>query len=160
MNKIAEIHMKVSKLRVCNICGKIHMEYVCPGCGSSTWHGITNEEYRTFLTEITGKNSCRKMNEVELDRVLHYLSILGFDKNIDEAYTRAQNAKKKQISLVYKIGKKVLGPETYESRIKGFMEKTIGKKYIWHCDEKELRKIIGWLRRLDAKNKVNAVCEN
>ena len=140
------VHQQRARAVVCDLCGSIHFQDVCPNCRGHG-HGMTDEEYREFLRVQVGKRSCSQMDKVELQMVVN-----AFDETGWSEYWRRQRAahtrrRTQTIQLIKREAERVLGG-SWGDRLQGFIDKVIGASSIYALDDRELRQVIGWLRRL------------
>lgn len=155
--KIILIHAVTSKLYKCRICGKIHAGHICLECGPSALQDVLKGfEYEKFLYELTGKTSCKDMADEDLEHVISILRGLKLESEI-EARKRTWVAKQRLKAIIRNQAFKMFGSSA-QYRVDGFCCKCIGKPFE-RLEEKELRKVIGWLRRLEKNGKIKGYTE-
>ena len=148
---IGLIHAGTAKLYRCRLCGRIHAGQFCLECGSSALQDpVKGLEYENFLYALTGKVSCKDMSDMELEHVLSFLKGIRLEGESD-ARRKAWRAKRRLIAIIRNQASRLFGGSA-QSRVDGFCDKCIGKP-LERLDEKELRKVIGWLRRLEKSGK-------
>ena len=154
---ISIIHARTSKLYRCRLCGRIHAGQICLACGSSAIQDrLSGAEYENFLYDITGSTSCRDMTDDQLSHVISILNGIRLDGE-SEARKKAWKAKRKLISIIRSQASRLFG-KSAQVRVDGFCDKCIGKP-LERLDETELRKVIGWLRRLEKREKAKRYTE-
>lgn len=138
------IHIAKKTAKECPSCGTLSYDRTCKTCKSDTVP-LSDDRYREILS-VYGKASCRFLDDPALEKVLMVFKRAGFKPRINpEEYHRT--AKAKTIAVIRTRAKLLFGVESWEPRVKGFVEKAIGKQDLWSCDDKELRKVAGWLYR-------------
>ena len=138
------IHIARNSARTCPECGKTLFRKDCPDCGTLTVR-LSEERYRSIL-ESFGASSCRFMAEPELEKVYRFFIQAGFLPRGDPEKSR-NAARRRTIAIISSEAKELFGDEAWERRVEGFVRKGMGKDSLRACDDKELRKVIGWLRR-------------
>ena len=138
------IHIAASRARLCPDCGKVLFLKECRDCGVSTIP-LSEERYRRIL-ESFGASSCRFLPDPDLEKVYRFFLRAGFVPREDPAKGHAA-ARRRTIAITVKEAKALFGEKLWEQRLMGFVRKAIGKPTLWECDDKELRKALGWLRR-------------
>lgn len=141
---IALIHIAKSSARVCPGCSKVIYRKECPDCGIPT-QKMDNQRYRKVL-ESFGASSCRFMEDQDLEKVYRFFIQAGFVPRTDPGKAYAYGLGRSR-AVAISEARKLFGDEMWEKRLTGFIRKTIGKQNLWECDDKELRKAIGWIRR-------------
>lgn len=148
---ISLIHAGTARLYRCRLCGKVHAGEYCLECGASALQDpLKGLEYESFLYGLTGKVSCKDMTDGELEHVISVLDGIRLEGEA-EARRNAWRAKRKLMAIIRNQASKLFGSSA-ENRVDGFCDKCIGKP-LERLDEKELRKVIGWLRRLEKSGK-------
>ena len=148
---IGLIHAKAQKTYRCRMCGRIHAGPICLECGSSAIQDpLTGLAYEGFLFALTGKKSCSALSDSELEMVLKNLSMIGLEQE-GRKKKEAWAARRKLIWIIRSHAIRMFEANA-QIRVDGFCEKCIGKA-LERCNEKELRKVIGWLRRLEKSEK-------
>lgn len=148
---IGLIHAKAQKTYRCRMCGRIHAGPICLECGSSAIQDpLTGLAYEGFLFALTGKTSCRVLSDSELEMVLKNLSMIGLEQE-GRKKKETWAARRKLIGIIRSQATGMFGLNA-QVRVDGFCEKCI-KKTLYQCNEKELRKVIGWLRRFEKSRK-------
>ena len=147
---IARIHLAKARTRVCMDCGTALFGARCPECGSEFINPLTEKKYRHLLSMLTGKESCREMDEDGLRKVMDFFDRAGFSRAYPHESPRAaaQHQKYAVIRQIERRGKVILGPG-WEKRVAGFCKSSIGKDSLSDLTAIELRKVIGWINRLD-----------
>ena len=144
-NKLTKlIHIAKNNARVCPDCGKVLFRPKCPDCGKKTVQ-LDEARYRRIM-ESFGSSSCRFMAEPELEKVYSFFIQAGFKPRGDPAKEH-EVSRRRTIAITIAEAKALFGDDIWEKRLIGFVEKTIGKQSLSACDDKELRKAIGWIRR-------------
>ena len=143
---IGIIHQRKAKAMVCDSCGRIYFGSRCPQCHTDG-HRIRDEEYRAALTYWTGKPSCSQMDEIELRMVLTALDDAGYQGYWEGRKKDHQKHQIKTIQIIKREASRVLG-DNWAERLEAFIDKVVGKPSIYSLDDRELRQVIGWLRRL------------
>ena len=141
---IRMIHIAKDSARLCPGCGKVLFRPKCPDCGKKT-DQLDDSRYRRIL-ESFGSSSCRFMAEPELEKVYSFFIQAGFKPRGDPAKEH-EISRRRTIAITIAEAKTLFGEDLWEKRLMGFIEKTIGKQSLRACDDKELRKAIGWIRR-------------
>lgn len=148
---ISRIHLAKQKARVCCDCGRIFFEADC-SCGSEFSNPMRDQKYRDILYELTGERSCTTMTEDQLRKVDQLFDRAGFSKAYPYNPPPGRKEKYAVIRQIERRAKEVLG-KGWEDRVKGFCLATIKKKELHQLNPVELRKVIGWINRLDKKVK-------
>ena len=138
------IHVARGLARVCPDCEKVLYKKVCSDCGEETV-SLSDDRYRKIL-ESFGSSSCRFMADEDLEKVYSFFLHAGFKPRPDPVKGH-DRARRRTAAIVISEAKKLFGEELWESRLTGFVRKAIGKPTLRECDDKELRKALGWLRR-------------
>jgi len=136
-DKIALIHIAKAKANVCAN-GSITFNI----CENQT--KLSDEQYRNLLKDITGKHSCSTMTDDDLDKVVKFFQCAGFVKKVE--VSQELKARQKTIGVILFLARKVLG-DNYESRLESFLFKKTGEFKLYKLDDKQLRQVVGWLRR-------------
>ena len=138
------IHIARDAARACPACGKVLYRKRCDDCCADTVK-LDEERYRKILDSF-GSCSCRFMAEPELEKVYSFFLHAGFKPRPDPLKGHEQ-ARRKTIAIVMSEARALFGEKSWESRLLGFVRKAIGKQDLRSCDDMELRKALGWLRR-------------
>ena len=141
---IGLIHVAKNNARCCPVCGKVIYRKKCADCNAFT-EKLDEERYRKILGSF-GASSCRFMAEPELEKVYRFFLQAGFKPRGDPEAEYAA-ARKRTIAITIAEAKRLFGEDLWEPRLMGFVRKTMGKERLQECDDKELRKAIGWIRR-------------
>lgn len=155
---VAAVHVAKKKVRVCSRCGSVTFgRTVCESCGR-VLHQMPDCWYRSVLEELTGKDSCSLMEEEELRKVMDYFNQAGFSQL---PYVSPRSEQRKQDAAVraqiLRRAAEVLG-DNWEARLSGFVAK-MGKTALYSCGSRELRKVIGWINRIDRYDRKGDVDE-
>lgn len=147
---LALIHIQKAKALSCTQCQQLYFGKNCPGCGSDDAKPLDDWRYREILKAIGGSDSCTRIEDKYLKVIIEFFNDAGYQK-AHPFTSPAPNSpawqKSAVIAQIKKRAPKVLGP-TWENRLAGFL--TIMKKTnLKACDEKELRKVIGWINRTE-----------
>ncbi len=102
--------------------------------------------------ELTGESSCTAMTDEQLRKVDQLFDRAGFSKAYPYNPPPERREKYAVIRQIERRAKAVLG-KGWENRVSGFCKATIGKTELHRLTGKELRKVIGWINRLDKKQK-------
>lgn len=153
MNKrnglIARIHIAKGKAVICTECNRLFFGNTCPDCRSTDAKPLDDWRYREILKAVTGEDTSAKLGEVDLLKMLDFFNHAGYRETYP-FIASPQHEQKKQDWAVRKritsFAAHLLGSD-WEARVIGFVQKTIGKDSLDHCDSHELRKVIGWLNR-------------
>ena len=138
------IHIARNSARLCPECGKVVYGKRCKECGRLT-DKLDDGRYRRIL-ESFGASSCRFMPDSDLEKVYRFFIQAGFKPRDNPEKSHAVG-RKRTMAITIAEAKALFGEEMWESRLSGFIRKAIGKPDLRSCDDKELRKAIGWLRR-------------
>ena len=138
------IHIAKDSARLCPECGKVLFRPECPDCGKKTLQ-LDDGRYRHIL-ENFGASSCRFMAEPELEKVYSFFLQAGFRPREDPG-RHHEASKRRTIGILISEAKDLFGEDLWEKRLVGFVGKTMGRKSLWACNDKELRKALGWIRR-------------
>ena len=141
---IGLIHIARGIARVCPDCGKVLFSKRCRDCGTDTVK-MDQNRYRKIL-ESFGSSSCRFMDAESLEKVYGFFIHAGFKPRSDPEKSH-ERARRRTIAIIRSEARKLFGDDLWESRLSGFVHKAIGKPDLMSCDDNELRKAIGWLRR-------------
>ena len=141
---ITLIHIARNIARVCPKCGKVLFSKRCRDCGEET-EKMDQARYRRIL-ESFGSSSCRFMDQNALEKVYGFFIHAGFKPRNDPEKSHAK-ARRRTMAIIVSEARKLFGDELWEARLSGFVQKAIGKPSLQACDDNELRKTIGWLRR-------------
>ena len=145
------IHSKTQNIYRCRICGRFHAGPICLECvSSSIQDSLAGIVYENFLFSLTGKTSCRALSDQELEKVLESLSLICLEME-KQKRREAWMARRKLMGIIRSQATRMFEANA-QIRVDGFCEKCIGKA-LERCNEKELRKVIGWLRRLEKRGK-------
>lgn len=110
--------------------------------------GLTEEEYRKLLKELTGKESCKYMNENELDLVLQAFYLLGWQPKQKLDFAGVNFDKKGMCMAIENLAEEVLG-WGWKKRLKGYVKKKFGVDSIYWCNIYQLFKIFAFLRAIE-----------
>jgi phage gp16-like protein len=111
--------------------------------------GMTDDEYRVILTELTGKESCADMSNSEVVQVLEHLG-----KLVDREDPKDPSVKEWR-ALVYAVARERLG-DNWRPRLCGLCEKIAGKTAPDWCDKGDLYKLNAALQRITRLEKRRA----
>ena len=145
---IREIHIRKQVASECVCCKSVYFGIGCPACGSTLSRELSEDRYRIFLAEITGKRSCSDMSMEELSAVISQMDKVGWPEYAELERRNHRESRKRTIGIIIASAKNALG-ESWEERLCGFMAAKIGKERLWSCTDNELRMLIGWLRRTE-----------
>ena len=158
------IHIARGRTYRCSACGRLSYKSedpqpVCCDCGISM-HRISDIEYRQrILSPLTGKQSTKLMDDVELEKVYSLFTRLGFkpkEKSADSVMQEYQDGRKKTIAVILSEAKAVLGP-AWQSRLNNFVaSKTGGESSLYKLSDIQLRQVVGWIRRYRKYNGTQA----
>lgn len=143
------IHVWSGRLQICLGCNEFFTGVICT-CGNQFYRKATEDDYRRFLTQITGKSSCALMTDQELQLVFKEMIEIGCD-NHKEDRKKAVNARKK-LRYIIRVEATKLFDGYAQVRVDGFCEKVIGKP-LPMLNDQDLRRVIGWLRRTEKSMK-------
>lgn len=143
---IALIHIAKNQMRICGDCNTLTTNMVC--CEGETGK-FTQPDYRLLLKQITAKESTRFMNMAELEKVYSLFKKAGFEPKL----TPYKAGRKRTINIILSMAGAKLGPD-WDTRLKAFTKAKTGKELLYKCSDKELRMIIGWLRRIKEENQI------
>jgi len=103
------------------------------------------------LEQLTGEDSCSKLREEQLEKVLDLYKQVGFvpKQQKENPEKSLQNSLKQQIFLIEQKAQSVLG-ESWQGRLDGFL-RNMSRSSLKFCNHNELRKVHGWLSRLKKK---------
>lgn len=145
---MARIHIAKAKALICDRHGLFFARSgCCPRCGA-IGGSLPDYLYRQILLAAGGFDSCRHMDEKDLEAVMRLFDDAGFARAWphETPQTAIDKANKALIRRIFQLGWIVFG-KGYAERISGFVRKCIGKESIYGCDQNELRKVVGWIRR-------------
>lgn len=131
---------------MCMDCGAVTFGSFCELCSSDRLIRISDNRYREVLINITGKSSCSQMKGEELKAVVDFFNQAGWPKYSDREQVKAADAKAVLRTIVRKKSKALYG-DSCEQRVNGFCQKVLDVEVLEDCDFKQLRRVIGWLRR-------------
>ena len=141
---LAKIHIATAVAKVCSECGAVvFTRSFCPVCGNVYLRRMTEIDYRRFLKKVTGKTSCKFMEDWELKKVMSKIYRYGYDPMMGFS-AEVERTREKMIYMIEKMAKERLG-SNWLKRLDGFLKKRI-KKSIDKCNMSELRKIFAFLR--------------
>ena len=144
---VSIIHMQRNQCIICNLCGKPISKTGLCSCAATTGHVMSDSEYRRFLIQQTGKRSCSEMSDVELQQVIDAFRALGCSSIWEEQKRQHRESRKKTMAIINSISKDLFGAER-EYRLLGFLEAKCKKTELYKCSDKELRQVLGWLRKV------------
>ncbi|NQT60794.1 MAG: DUF1018 domain-containing protein [Bacteroidetes bacterium] len=146
------IHVARSHTKECLVCGSLIQDSseVC-GCGADDFQPMTDGRYRSSLKQLTGFDSCSKLTELQLEKVLDLFKQVGFIPRItkEDPEKSLQNTLRQQVYLVQQKAQEILG-ENWEGRLDGFL-RNMSRSSLKFCNHNELRKVHGWLSRTKKK---------
>lgn len=148
MALIARIHIAKAKALNCEKHGLFFSKSgCCPKCGE-LGGSLPDYLYRQILLATGGYDSCRHMDEKDLEAVMGFMDEAGFSKAWPHETPKKAMEKANEVLIrrIFQLGWIVFG-KGYAERINGFVKKCIEKESIYGCDQNELRKIVGWIRR-------------
>ena len=76
------IHVWSGRLQICLGCNEFFTGVICT-CGNQFYRKATEDDYRRFLLQITGKSSCALMTDQELQLVFKEMIEILDDWGID-----------------------------------------------------------------------------
>lgn len=148
---IARIHIAREKALRCTSCGRMFFEVSgrCPRCGE-TGERLPDWFYRQILLSSGGEDSCRRLDDKALVKVMEVFDEAGFARCFPHV-SPAKEERKARIALqniIRKRAREVLG-NNWEARLQGFLDKSIGRSALSFCSMEELRNVIGWINRAE-----------
>lgn len=147
---IGIIHQQKAKALVCDSCGNVFFSTDrCPKC-LALGHRIRDEEYRSFLELWSGKRSCSQMDETELQMVANAFDEAGYESYWKKRKAQHNRRRAQMVQIIKREAERTLG-DGWADRLDGFVDKVVGKQSLYSLDDKELRQVIGWLRRLKSR---------
>lgn len=141
------IHALKNKAQVCNFCGEVCFDKPCQ-CGHGTSRKLMEEQdYRNLLHRITGHYTCSECSDIELSEVLRHFQEHGGINYWQKEKLDHENRIKKLRAMIAKEARSQFGEDAYKARVDGFVRDVVKAKNLWVCDDRQLRQVIGWLRR-------------
>lgn len=146
---IARIHIAREKALRCTGCGRMFFQVSgkCPACGE-VGERLPDWYYRQILLASGGEDSCRRLDDKSLAKVMEVFDQAGFAKAFPHVSpAKAERRARLALQNVIRVrAREVLG-DHWGERLQGFLDKSIGKSALAFCDMEELRKVIGWINR-------------
>lgn len=141
------IHTQRNQCIICNVCGNPISKVGLCSCKNTTGHVMTDSEYRIFLLHQTGKRSCSEMSDMELQQVIDAFRAVGCSSMWDEQKRKHKESRRKTMAIINTLSRDLFGHDR-EKRLLGFLEAKCKKSELHKCSDRELRQVIGWLRKL------------
>jgi RNA polymerase subunit RPABC4/transcription elongation factor Spt4 len=147
------IHIASKNAKQCAKCQRMFYGNTCPECESQIYTNFTKDNYKDLLLKVTGKTSCKELQEFELKKVYEVFKKAGFTpaSNKSEVVQEVLAGNRGTINTIYSRGKQVLGP-AYKKRIYGFVKLKFKGKSLNSLSKNELRAVIGWINRMSKSN--------
>lgn len=109
---------------------------------SRKYLGLKDEEYREILLECSGKDSCSRMTDDELKRVLNHMSrFIPEGEQQKNSSDSGDLGRDQNLRIVYAKARRLLG-EDWKKRLVGLTERIAGKSLPEWCTNKELRAVM------------------
>ena len=105
--------------------------------------GINEEEYKSMVLSVSGKNSCAECSESEPKNIFRQMNSLLQKSNKKPFYFRPFGSS--MHAAVIACARKKFG-DNWEERLVGFL-KHINKNSLDSCSQNDLRKIMGFINR-------------
>ncbi|MGD1818238.1 MAG: phage protein GemA/Gp16 family protein [Pleomorphochaeta sp.] len=149
------IHVASKNAKKCAKCKRLFYEGSCPSCDSMIYIQFSREEYTNLLQTITGKKSCKDLQDFELEKVYEVFRKAGFVpvSNKPEIIKEIDKGNRGTIHMIFERGKEVLGP-AYKKRIYGFVRIKYKGKPLNNLSKNELRAVIGWINRMSKSDNI------
>ena len=146
---LAKIHIAMNSARVCIKCTSITWFTPCWRCAGET-REIAEVDYRRFLKEVTGKNSCKDMSLAELDKVIHRIKAEGYrftqTMTLEERYRKGMEGMKKKLQ---EEAQRVFG-EGWRQRLRGFCRTHFGvDDVMFLSNDRDIRQVFAFLRKVE-----------
>lgn len=106
--------------------------------------GLDDKAYRYILVRATGKDSCKKMNPVELETVLQVFYRLGFVPK-KRAEVGFMTDKEGMIRNIQSLAELVMGTG-WKKRVRGYVRKKFGVDDLRFLRKAELTDVFAFLR--------------
>lgn len=108
---------------------------------------LTEEEYRTLLREVTGKDSCKYMKVEELDKVLQVLYLFGFVGKKKLNWNSLHFHKDGVCFHLENLARLVMGT-AWKKRLQAYIKKRFGVDSIHFLNFSQLCSVFAFLRRI------------
>lgn len=106
---------------------------------------LSDEDYRRFIKELTGKDSCKDMSLRELLLVLDGFYVLGFVPKVKLNWDAINFNKDGMCFYIEQTAKAFLG-SNWEKRLGGYIKKRFGVDALRFLGFKELLNVFAFLR--------------